>query len=424
MKRFRKIILAVVLVYLVLAGILWWQGGRVQQTADYAYKVEVHDVMRELSRGKSIEEVSAKDYEKIVDIRYRDLQSAWEVEEQEQFYASANGLHTCIRPDVKNGNIVGYVRFDYMIEQQDYSLIWMLEGFLLLAFLCVLALVIYIQKVILQPFHSMSELPYELSKGHLNLEVQENKHRFFGRFLWGLSMLGDTLKDSRAKELKLLKEKKLLLLSLSHDIKIPLSAIKLHAKAMRENLYETEEKRYEAAGLIENHVVEIEEYVKQIMTASSEEIINIEVKKSEFYLKDYIDKIQAVYAPKLAVNMMDFAVASYNNKLLQGDFERAFEVMENVLENAIKYGDGKRISISFYEEEDCQVIEIFNSGTAVAAEQLVHLFDSFYRGSNVTTQQGNGLGLYIAKQIMNKMDGEIFAKRHENGMSFHLVFRM
>lgn len=424
MKRFRKIILLVTLAYLGLAGILWWQGSKIQQASDYAYKVEIHDVMRELSRGKSIEEVTAKSYEKIVEIRYQDLNVDWEVKEQEAFYASANGLHTSIRPNVRDGELVGYVRFDYMTDTKDNSLIWLLEGVLLFAFLGVVITLIYIQKVILQPFHSMSELPYELSKGHLNMEMQENKHRFFGRFMWGLSMLGDTLKDSRAKELKLLKEKKLLLLSLSHDIKIPLSAIKLHAKAMRENLYETEEKRQEAAELIENHVVEIEEYVKQIMTASSEEIINIEVKKSEFYLKDYIEKIQAVYGPKLAVSMVDFSVEAYSNKILLGDFERAFEVMENLLENAMKYGDGKRIKISFYEEEDCQVIEVFNSGDAVAVDQLVHLFDSFYRGSNVTTQQGNGLGLYIAKQIMNKMEGEIFAQRHENGMSFHLVFRM
>lgn len=52
------------------------------------------------------------------------------------------------------------------------------------------------------------------------------------------------------------------------------------------------------------------------------------------------------------------------------------------------------------------------------------LFDSFYRGSNVTDKPGNGLGLYISRQIMNKMDGEIFAERKENGMSFCMVFRL
>ena len=56
--------------------------------------------------------------------------------------------------------------------------------------------------------------------------------------------------------------------------------------------------------------------------------------------------------------------------------------------------------------------------------ELPHPFDSFYRGSNVTDKPGNGLGLYISRQIMNKMDGEIFAERKENGMSFCMVFRL
>ena len=70
------------------------------------------------------------------------------------------------------------------------------------------------------------------------------------------------------------------------------------------------------------------------------------------------------------------------------------------------------------------MIRIFNTGEPVAADQLPHLFDSFYRGSNASDKQGNGLGLYIAKQIMNKMEGEIFAERQSGGMSISLVFRM
>ena len=56
--------------------------------------------------------------------------------------------------------------------------------------------------------------------------------------------------------------------------------------------------------------------------------------------------------------------------------------------------------------------------------EMPHLFDSFFRGSNVGSQQGNGLGLYISRQIMNKMDGEIFAERREDSMCFCAVFRM
>ena len=215
-----------------------------------------------------------------------------------------------------------------------------------------------------------------------------------------------------------------MLLSISHDIKIPLSAIKLYARALKEGIYDSDEKRNEAAGQIEVHAKEIEDFVKEIISASSEEIISIEVESSEFYLKDFVEKIREVYEPKAKVILTQLFIGDYENKLLKGDMERAFEVTENLMENAFKYGDGRRITIDFYEEDYCQVVRVFNTGAVVTDLELPHLFDSFYRGSNVTDKPGNGLGLYISRQIMNKMDGEIFAERREDGMSFSIVFRM
>lgn len=97
--------------------------------------------------------------------------------------------------------------------------------------------------------------------------------------------------------------------------------------------------------------------------------------------------------------------------------------MENIIENALKYGDGKEIRLSFYEEEYSQLIRIHNSGQAVTSQDFNHLFDSFFRGKNSQGKEGSGLGLYICRQIMHKMDGEIFAESKENGMDFVLVFK-
>lgn len=88
--------------------------------------------------------------------------------------------------------------------------------------------------------------------------------------------------------------------------------------------------------------------------------------------------------------------------MLKGDADRLIEVLQNLLENAIKYGDGKCISIDFSEEEDCRLITVRNSGCSLKQEELINLFDSFYRGSNVGSADGSGLGLYISRQLMQK----------------------
>ena len=71
-----------------------------------------------------------------------------------------------------------------------------------------------------------------------------------------------------------------------------------------------------------------------------------------------------------------------------------------MMENAIKYGDGRKISISFSEEEDCKLITVENTGCTLEEGEINNIFDSFYRGSNTTNIQGNGLGLYIVKQLI------------------------
>ncbi len=93
------------------------------------------------------------------------------------------------------------------------------------------------------------------------------------------------------------------------------------------------------------------------------------------------------------------------------------------MENAFKYGDGRLIGISFQEEEGCHLIRISYTGSIVNAEEIPRLFDSFYRGSNAGDKEGNGLGLSICREIMQKMDGEIFAQAENDGMSFFWYFQ-
>lgn len=282
---------------------------------------------------------------------------------------------------------------------------------------------VYVYNKVLKPFHNMSNLAYELAKGNLSLPVKEEKSKLFGRFLWGMDMLREKLEENKAKELEFQKEQKTLILSLSHDIKTPLSSIELYSKALSENLYDTQEKKDEALRGIAKNVKEIKGYVDEIVTASREDFLNLEVNMGEYYLSEIMKSIESYYKDKLSVIHTEFRVDEISECLLKGDKDRMVEVLQNVMENAIKYGDGKSIHISFEEEEDCKLIHIKNSGCNLKKEEFPNLFDSFYRGSNSNGIKGSGLGLYICKTLMRKMDGEIFAKTYEDVFGVTIVVR-
>ena len=115
-------------------------------------------------------------------------------------------------------------------------------------------------------------------------------------------------------------------------------------------------------------------------------------------------------------------VGEYTNCMLRGDFDRSVEVLQNIMENAAKYGDGHEIALTFSQEEDCQLITVRNTGCTLPETELTHIFESFVRGTNADNVGGSGLGLYICRQLMHLMNGDIFAEIQEGQMFVTVIF--
>ncbi len=284
------------------------------------------------------------------------------------------------------------------------------------------AVLFYIKNKIILPFERLSDVPYELSKGNLTMPVKESKSRYFGRFVWGVDMLRESVEQQKERELELQKNKKTLLLSLSHDIRTPLSAIKLYSKALSKGLYTDKAKQTEIAENIYAKADETEGYLSRITLASREDFLSIEVKSGEFYLSELITRIREYYGEKLSLIGTEFTVSDYSDCLIYGDIDRSVEAIQNVIENAIKYGDGKKIAVDVGTEDGCILVTVANSGCTLDSDELPHIFENFQRGKNAVNEKGSGLGLYIARQIMNKMNGEIFARITNGEFEVGLVF--
>ena len=292
-----------------------------------------------------------------------------------------------------------------------------------LVILLTAGILFYIYRKVLRPFRDIAELPLELSKGNLTIPVKEEKDRYFGRFLWGMDMLREKLEADRNDRMTMEQEKKTLILTMSHDIKTPLSAIKLYNKALSGNLYETEEKKQEAYAGIERNIGELEKYIDEIQNTAREDFLQISVSDGEWYLSEMMDSVEKLYREKAAERRTEFTIEPYQDCLIRGDRERGLEVLQNLMENALKYGDGRSIRITFSDEEDCRLVTVENTGCTLPERELPNLFDSFYRGSNSGGVKGSGLGLYICRQLMRAMDGEVYAAVNDDRFAVTAVFR-
>ena len=293
-----------------------------------------------------------------------------------------------------------------------------------LLFVLTVILLLYIRRHIIVPFGRLSRVPQELAKGNLAAPLPEEKSRFFGKFTWGVNLLRESIEDSRNKELTMQRDKKLLLLSLSHDIKTPLSAIKLNAKALAKGLYKDEEKRRAAAESINSRADEIEHFVSEITKAASEDFMVFEVTQGEVFLSQMIERIEARYSAQLAMKGTEFPIGEYDDCILSCDPDRLGECLQNLIENAIKYGDGRRISINFDKMDGCELIIVSNTGCTLESKELPQIFESFHRGGNADRIQGNGLGLFICKRLMTLMNGEVYADIRGGCFEVTLVVRL
>lgn len=423
MKQYKKISIYFLLIVFILSlGLNIALYIVFNQNNSNYYKVEINRLYDTFQYKGFLNEQDLIEYSYIKDFEILNLPAT--KKQIENFYQVKNETFI-IKPFGKD-EIKGYIKFNYATQNKNQfrkNLI-VVNSFFALLVVILISIFIYIKNRIIKPFNQLQDMPYELSKGHLSKNIKESKNRFFGKFIWGLDLLRENLESHKNKELQLQKEKKTMVLSISHDIKTPLSSIKLYSKALQQGLYLDKEKQQNALININKKADEIEYYVNEIIKTSKEDFLNLEINNTEFYLSELVTRIKNYYSEKLELIKTDFVVNNYSDCILYGDIERCLEAMENIIENSIKYGDGKQIKISFSKEENCELISITNSGNSLPLNETIHIFESFWRGSNSNSNKGSGLGLYICRQILLKMNGDIFATPTQNQMQITMVLKL
>ena len=183
---------------------------------DRQYRVDINRIEMALKAGET---VNADDYKSVIKIVHYD-----DTYKTNNDYAVIN----------VNGKLYS---IEYKVENNDLTAIIMMNVGLTMTFLLTLGVLVYVDLKVLKPFNKLSNYSAELAKGNLTNPIKEEKNKNFGKFVWGMDMLRETLETNKKNELKLQKDKKTLILSISHDIKTPLSAIKLYSKALKEGIY-------------------------------------------------------------------------------------------------------------------------------------------------------------------------------------------
>ena len=305
----------------------------------------------------------------------------------------------------KDGDAAGFAVFTFEDTKQVRALT-VSEIVVALSFVVLISYFVYIDRKVLMPFNTLSAYPERIAKNETGEHIPETREKFFGKY-----MLSDRLKWDRKKLRSLEKEKQTMISTIAHGIKTPVSNIRLYSEAIRSGLYRKDgtpdPDDAAVADKIEKNAQDIEALVKELVESASQGVVEFEPDVETFYLSEIETWILEEYSNRLNVLKIPFEVDCRSKVMITSDKTGIIRILTQFMENAIKYGDGKKIVVLIEKSDDGYAFAVSNTGSRVPEGEERYVFNSFWRGSNAEDVEGNGLGLYEASYIARKLGGTV-----------------
>ncbi|EID26419.1 MULTISPECIES: cell wall metabolism sensor histidine kinase VicK [Streptococcus] len=259
---------------------------------------------------------------------------------------------------------------------------------------------------------------------YLSLRVRFALVRRESGFISGLvAVLHDTTEQEKEE-----RERRLFVSNVSHELRTPLTSVKSYLEALDEGaLYDPVAPDFIKVSLDETNrmmrMVTDLLHLSRIDNATSKldiELINFTAFIT--FILNRFDKMRNQDEEKKYELVRDYPITSV---WIEIDTDKMTQVIDNILNNAIKYSpDGGKITVSMKTTDDQMILSISDQGLGIPKQDLPRIFDRFYRVDRARSraQGGTGLGLAIAKEIIKQHNGFIWAKsEYGKGSTFTIV---
>lgn len=270
-----------------------------------------------------------------------------------------------------------------------------------------------------------ARIAQELQSLNEQLEQKvEDRTMMLRETLHQLEKSRDELSAALEKEKELNDLKSRFVSMASHEFRTPLSTILSSVSLIDKYTLESEQdKRQKHIERIKSQVRILTNILEEFLSLGKLEEGTVFDRKSEFNIKEMLKELLAEVANMSKPGQKAFIHCNGPEKVYV-DKNLLHNVLTNLVSNAIKYsGDNSEIKISVDHTEECLAITIEDNGIGISEEDLKHLTDRFFRGTNAINIQGTGLGLHIVKKYLEIMNGNIrFSSKLNQGTKVFLTF--
>ena len=304
-----------------------------------------------------------------------------------------------------------------------------LSALVILLTVCALAF-FWLYQSIVQPLEKLKRAAVNIKEGNLDFNVITDNDDEIGEVCTVFEEMRIKLKAQIDLSMQYEKDNKELISNISHDLKTPITAIKGYIEGIRDGVADTPEKLDKYIRTIHNKASDMDKLIDELFLFSKLESNSMNYTFTKLNLNDYFEDCVDEISLDLDARGIDF---DYQNgvpkdTVIIADPEQLKRVINNIVSNSVKYSDKEKGAIGIFinDEPEYIKVEISDNGVGIAKTELPHIFDRCYRtdASRNSSRGGSGLGLSIAKKIIEEHGGKIWAVSEEGkGTTINFVLR-
>ncbi|MGG0204533.1 sensor histidine kinase [Bacillus mycoides] len=271
----------------------------------------------------------------------------------------------------------------------------------------------FLTRPYLKYFDEISNGIHHLANGDFSNQVRVSSNDEFGYIAREINVASEKLKEAVERGDFAESSKDQLIVNLAHDLRTPLTSVLgyLDLILKDENLTKEQIKHFSTIAFTKSERLEI--LIDELFEITRMNYGMLQIEKKSIDISELLIQLDEELYPLLEKKGLEARLNMDSHLPINGDGKLLARVFENLLTNAIRYGyDGKFVDVNGYIDHEEVVVQIINYGDSIPEEDLPYLFDMFYTGDKARSEQqgGTGLGLFIAKNIIEQHDGTISAE--------------
>jgi histidine kinase len=274
----------------------------------------------------------------------------------------------------------------------------------------------FVTRRILRPIEAVRRATARLGEGHYDERVAEPDELELAALAHDVNRLAAALESTERRRSELIGE-------VAHEMRTPLTTIDGYVEGMLDGVFEPTEEVLTAIG---EESARLSRLATDLAALSRADEGSLDLQIHSINLTELANRVVARLRPQFDSKGVSLDVHLDVALPVAGDEQRSTQILTNLLGNALSYtGPGGRVTVTGRDSEGWARIEVSDTGIGIAAEDLSHVFDRFYRAPGVSRAAGgSGIGLTIARSLARAQNGEVRASSPGRGLGATFEFEL